>query len=63
MILLSRTPDESECTPCPHCRATVSVAYTGIIGTLPKLGDLLDDTLNTTTCATCGVPVSADVAI
>jgi hypothetical protein len=41
----------------------VSVLCTGIIDTLPKLDSLLDGTLNTTTCATCGGQVTADVPI
>ena len=33
------------------------------IDTLPKLATLLDGILNTTRCATCGDPVTADVPI
>lgn len=63
MILLFTEPEERETVPCSQCGTMVSVACTGIIDSLPKLRSLLDDTLNTTTCATCGGQVTADVPI
>ena len=63
MILLSTTSEERETASCSQCGTTVSVHSTGIIDSLRKLGELLNDTLNTTSCATCGGSVTADVPI
>lgn len=62
MILHSRVADAPDCddTDCPVCQASVLVPCVDRIDTRESLGRLLDGTLNTAPCPSCGSTVTSE---